>query len=184
MAELAYTDLPDAVLARFDDNTKAQAAIDGALVAARRFCGWHVSPVKTDDVLEVDGPGGRVLSLPTLNLSSVTSVTELGSAVDVTKLDRSRRKGTLTKRSGWWTCRDGAISATITHGFTEAEAADWRAAIIELVDERSRDASLRDSDRMARKRVDDVEYQWFATVISTNDELAAKFAQFRILPSP
>lgn len=183
MAELAYGDLPADILARFADNTKAQAAIDTALVAARRYCGWHVSPVRTGEVLDLDGPGGRVLSLPTLNLVSVASVTELGIAVDVTKLDRSRRKGTLTKQRGWWTRRDGAIGATITHGFTEAEASDWRAAVVKLVDLRSR-ASERDTADLTRKKVDDVEYEWLAELVSNDKELGAMFGQFRILPSP
>lgn len=182
MAELTHADLPAAVLARFADNTAAQNAIDTALVAARRYCGWHVSPVKSE-TLEVDGPGGQVLSLPTLSLNAVASVTELGVVVDVTTLDRSRRKGTLTKQFGHWTGRDGAITVTATHGLTEAEAADWRAAIINLVDEWSK-SSDRDDSRLASKKVDDVEYAWFATVISTTEELAAKLSQFRILPSP
>lgn len=183
MPELAHTNLPAAVLARFENNTAAQAAIDSALVAARRYCGWHVSPVQTGVVMELDGPGGRVLSLPTLSLNAVSLVTELGVAVDVTTLDRSRRKGTLTKQSGCWTGRDGAISATVTHGFTEAEAADWRAAILKVVELWSQTPD-RDTADMKRKKVRDVEVEWFEGVVSTNDELAAKFSQFRILPSP
>lgn len=187
MAELAPSDLPTAVRARFDDDDAAQEAINAALAAARRYCGWHVSPVQTDqEFTDIDGPGGHVLSLPTLNLISVSVVTELGRPVDVSRLDRSRRKGTLTKPFGqWWTCRDGAISATITHGYTEDEAADWRSAIITVVDERSKAAaSKRDDPRLSSKKVDDVEYAWFATIISTDDELSAKFSQFRILSSP
>ena len=183
MAELAYGDLPAAVLARFANNDAAQAAVDAALVAVRRFCGWHVSPVIEDDELVVDGPGGRVLSLPTMSLLSVASVVELGVAVDVTKLDRSQRKGTLTKPWGCWTGRDGAITATVDHGFTEAEAADWRAAVLAIVDEWSQ-VSTRSSGDMKRKKVDDVEYEWFETLMSTNDALAVKFSQFRILPAP
>lgn len=182
MAELTYADLPAAVLARFADNAAAQAAIDTALVAARRFCGWHVSPSKAETVV-VDGPGGRVLSLPTLNLTAVASVTELGAAVDVSTLDRSRAKGTLTKQYGYWSGRDGSISATITHGFTEAEAADWRSAILKLVDTWS-ESPDRDSADLKRKKVDDVELEWFEGAISTSEELSSKFSQFRILPSP
>lgn len=185
MAELAPDDLPAAVRARFEDDAAAQAAIDSALAAARRYCGWHVSPVRTNEVLaEIDGPGGRVLSLPTLNLISVASITELGAALDVTKLDRSRRKGTLTKHFGWWTCRDGAITATITHGLTEAEAADWRAAIVAVVDERSDPNALREDGDMKVKKVDDVQYEWFSTLVSVDQELAGKLSQFRILPAP
>lgn len=183
MAELTHTDLPAAVLARFADSTAAQAAINTALVAARRYCGWHVSPVRVDDEIDVDGPGGRVLSLPTLNLISVDSVTELGAAVDVSTLDRSRRKGTLTRRYSYWTCRDGAITATVTHGFTEEEAADWRRAVVDTVDSWSQ-ASVRDDGEMKRKKVDNVEYEWFEAMLSMDAELSARFAQFRILPSP
>lgn len=186
MPELAPADLPAAVLARFsaaDDYAEARAAIDTALVAARRYTGWHVSPVRTNDELDVDGPGGRVLSLPTLNLTGVASVTELGVAVDVSSLDRSRRKGTLTKRSGCWTGRDGAITAVVTHGFTEAEALDWRRAVLAVVDTWSQ-VSTRDSGDMKRKKVNNVEYEWFEALVSTTSELEAAFSQFRILPSP
>ena len=144
MAELAHTDLPAAVLARFADDAAAQEAIDTVLVAARRYCGQHVSPVVTETISDIDGPGGSVLSLPTLNLISVSAVTELGVALDVVKLDRSRRKGTLTKQFGCWTSRDGAISVTCTHGLTETEALDWRAAIVAVVDARSQ-PTTRDS---------------------------------------
>ncbi len=181
MPELDSTDLPAAVLARFADDNAAQDAIDAALAAARRHCGWHVSPSKSETIA-VDGPGGRVLSLPTLNLTGVTSVTELGVAVDVSKLDRSQRKGTLTKQYGCWTGRDGAISANITHGYTEAEAIDWRVAILAFVDARSQVVERTGDEK--RRKVDDVETEWFDAAISTDAELQARFSQFRILPSP
>jgi len=183
VAELAPADLPAAVRARFADDTAAQAAINEVLAAARRYCGWHVSPVQVDQVFELDGPGGHVLSLPTLSLNAVASVTELGVAVDVTMLDRSRRKGTLTKQFGRWTGRDGAITATVTHGYTEAEASDWRRGVIAVVDARSQ-PMLRDDSGLKRKHVDDVEYEWFEALMSVDAEMSARFAQFRILPSP
>lgn len=182
MPELAPDDLPASVRALFADDDEAQDAIDAVLASARRYCGWHVSPVKTDDVIDMDGPGGRVLSLPTLNLLSVSAVTELGIALDVTMLDKSRRKGTLTKPYGCWTGRDGAIVATVTHGLTEAEAKDWRRAVVQLVGRRAQ--SSRDSGDLKRKKVDDVEYEWFEAVVSVDSELSAVFVPFRILPSP
>ena len=186
MAELAPADLPDAVLARFDpadDNAAAQRAIDTALLAARRYCGWHVSPVRSETIT-LDGPSGRVLSLPSLNVTAVSALSECGIAADVTKLDVSRRKGTVEKYPyGYWTGRNGAISVTMTHGFTEAEALDWRAAIVALVGSWS-ETSMRDGSDMKRKKVDDVEYEWFETAVSTDAELSERFSQFRILPSP
>lgn len=183
MAELAHSDLPAATLALFANTTAAQAAIDTALAAARRYCGWHVSPVRTNAEVTVDGPGGRVLSLPTLNLVSVSEVDDDGVTVDSADL-RVSRIGVVSKRSGGcWSAEFGAITATITHGFTETEASDWRAAIVSIVDARAR-ATTRDSGDLKRKRVDDVEYEWFESLVSSNSELAAKLAQFRILPRP
>lgn len=138
MADLTVDDLPESVLAAFGDDDVAQLALDAALAEARRYCGWPVSPVIEDDEITVDGPGGRVLRLPTMNLLEVTELIENGVALDVTKLDVSRRKGTVEKYPyGWWTGRNGAITVTMTHGFTEAEAADWRAAILSIVEHNS-----------------------------------------------
>lgn len=190
MAELGPDDLPAAVRARFADDDAAQQAIDETLAAARRYCGWHVSPVQVDQVFELDGPGGHVLSLPTLSLNAVASVTELGVAVDVTTLDRSRRKGTLTKPFGRWTSRDGAITAKVTHGYTEAEAADWRKAVIDLVDKWSESAvSKRETSDLLVKKVDDVEYQWAQSIprfIADEAEalMESLFSRYRILPTP
>lgn len=183
MAELAPSDLPADVLARFEDDAAAQVAIDTALVAARRYCGWPVSPVVTDDEVTVDGSGCQVQSLPTLNLVSVSEIDEDGTVHAAADL-RVSRLGLVRKRSGArWTSAYGAVTVTMTHGFTEAEAADWRRAVINLVDDWS-ESSSRDGSDMKRKKVDDVEYEWFETALSTNDELAEKFSQFRILPSP
>lgn len=194
MAELAPGDLPAVVRDRFADDATAQAWIDAALDEARRYCGWHVSPLATNVTLELDGPGGRVLSLPTRNLVSVTSVTELGDAVDVATLDWSRRKGTLTKQhfARHWTDRDGAITAVVTHGFTEAEAAGWRKAVLELVDRMSSavGAVNGNSGPMIEKTVDDVTHKWQTTVgdpanlalfSMLNYEL---LNPYRILPGP
>lgn len=169
-----------------------QAMLDAALAAARRYCGWIVTPVATDAELTIDGPGGRVLSLPTLNLIAVTTVTEEGVALDVTKLDVSRRKGTVQKQhfyhGGCWSHRDGSIAVKITHGFTETEAADWRRAVLRLVDlmslEPVRVGGERDSPEMKRKRIDDVDYEWYDKLISTNEQLSMLFSQYRILPAP
>jgi hypothetical protein len=181
MAELGPGDLPASTRALFADDAAAQAAIDAALAAARRWCGWYVSPVQTGVAMDVDGPGGTVLSLPTLNLISLTALTENGKTVDVTQLRVSRRKGVVSKKSGWWTSHFGGIEAIVTHGFTEAEAADWRQAVVQMVAMWAR-TSIRESADMKRKRVDDVDYEWYEGLISTDQQLASKFSAFRILP--
>lgn len=171
MAEIGIDDLPDSVRAKFVDVDAAQAAVDAVLAAARRHCGWHVSPVKTGDVLTLDGPGVQLLDLPTLKLNAVTSMVEDGTTLDVAKLNWSEN-GSIRKRSGGcWTHWYRAVVATITHGFTEAEAADWRKAIIEMVgdvaDQMTDSAGEETSGPLKRKKVNNVEYEWSESEIST-----------------
>lgn len=187
MPELTAADLSGYTKGRLADNADTQGLLDAALRAARRYCGWTVCPVFTvvDDV--VDGPGGRVLSLPTLNLITVTDIVENGVSVDVSRLDVSRRKGTIEKHPyGWWTSRAGGIIISYSHGFTEAEAADWRRAVLRLANLMDLDDSdtQRTTPDLVRKRIDDVEYQWAEGIISSDERLSALFASYRILPSP
>lgn len=182
MAELTPDDLPTSVRGLFATDDEAQAAIDAVLAAARRYCGWHVSPVATDDEVVVDGPGGRSLSLPTLNLIQVSAIDEDGTEVDLSYV-RASRLGIVRKRFGsHWVSEYGAVTVKMTHGYTETEAADWRRAVVKLVGQREQ--SSRDSGDLKRKKVDDVEYEWFEGVVSVDSELSALFAPFRILPAP
>ena len=164
MAEIGPEDLPAAALERFGDNDVAQAAIDAVLAAARAHCGWHVSPEREGDVLTLDGPGGRVLDLPTRKLTTLGEIVENGVERDVSTLAWSQN-GSVRKRSGGcWSGVYRSIEATITHGYTEVEAADWRAAIVAMVVEVSYsavDTSSGDtSGALKRKKIDDVEYEW------------------------
>ncbi|WP_207769124.1 hypothetical protein [Mycobacteroides abscessus] len=187
MAELTPDDLNRYTKGRLPGGTDedTQDLLDAALAAARRYCGWSVSPVQTGVRITVDGPGGRVLSLPTLHLIAVTAISENGVPWDTTKIDVSQEAGTLEKfPHGVWTSRKGGISVTMTHGHTEAEAADWRRAVLRLADLMDRDDKNRDSGDLVRKRVDDVEYQWALGIISTDARLEALFSQYRILLAP
>lgn len=167
MAEIAITDLSAATLARFGSDEAAQAALDAVLVAARRYCGWHVSPARTADELTLDGPSGQILDLPTRKLNALTSVSESGATLDVSTLDWSEdgpHGAPVRKQSGArWSCRYRSIVATVDHGFSEAEAADWRKAIIDMVNtvSYSYTSASTSEDALKRKRVDDVEYEWF-----------------------
>ncbi|MCT7366501.1 hypothetical protein A7G45_26955 [Mycolicibacterium llatzerense] len=187
MSELVAADLSAYTNGRLPDNDDTQDLLDAALSAARRWCGWWVTPVQTGVTVEVDGPGGRVLSLPTLNLIALTAVSECGVALDVTKLDKSKRKGTVEKYPyGCWSSRAGAISVTMTHGFTEDEAADWRRAVLRLADMMDREERFtqRSGGDMIEKRIDDVTYKWAVGIISADERLRALFSNYRILPSP
>lgn len=185
MGELTAADVSTFTGGRLPNDSNTQALLDSALAAARRYCGWTVSPVATV-TLTIDGPGGRVLSLPTLRLNSLSAVTEIGVALDVSKLDVSKTKGTVEKFPyGYWTSRAGAITVTMTHGYTESEAADWRRAILRLVDLMDRDEKTeRDTPDLIMKRIDDVQYQWAQGIIETDDKLCSMLSPFRILLSP
>lgn len=124
-----------------DDATAMLLAI--AVAAARRYCGWHVTPVRTEDALTVDGPGSAMLVLPTLRMTALTSVTEDGAPVDLSTLVWSAR-GLVRKKSGTgWSDKFGSIEVKMSHGF--AEAPDWQAAVLSMVDRISEDFSLSSS---------------------------------------
>lgn len=125
-------------LGRDDDETQRQ--LDSALAAARRYCGWHVTPPQTGEVT-MDGPGHRVLVLPTLQLSTLVSVEENGAELDLGDLTWSRR-GLVAKRSGaYWSSQFGAIAVTMTHGF--ATAPDFESAVLSAVERMSGEPTLR-----------------------------------------
>lgn len=102
---------------------------DVARAAARRFCGWHVTGVIEDDEVTIDGPGSPLLVLPTLRLIELTGVVEDGTALNVADLHVSAR-GLVRKKSGaWWSGLYGSIVVTMTHGFSDEDAADFNSAV-------------------------------------------------------
>lgn len=129
-------------------DAEIQRMLDAALVVGRRYTGWHVSPAQ-DQTVTLDGPDSRILWLPTLKLNTLTSVVEDGVTLDVTPVTGNvvvsagdgpglPRRVALRKRGrSYWSCEYGAVVAVINHGFTEAEAADWRQAILSMVDQMS-----------------------------------------------
>lgn len=117
-------------LSRDDDETQRQ--LDAALAAARTHCGWHVTPVVTDATVALDGPGDRVLVLPTLAVTELSGVTEDGVALDLADLSWSAR-GLVAKRSGArWTAAFGGVSVTVSHGFDAVP--DWESVVLSAID--------------------------------------------------
>lgn len=141
-----------------------------ALGAARRHCGWHVSPVIVDDAVTIDGPGSRILNLPTRKLVEMTSITEGTVLVPLDKVRwsaggppsaLSRPVSVRKNSSGWWSHLYQDIVVVMTHGYTEEEAADWRYAVLSMVDEMSTlQTSGRGEPDLLSKKVDDVTYRW------------------------
>lgn len=164
MAELTSADVEAFTRGRLSaSDPVVEDILAAALVRARRYVGWAVSPVIEDDQVALDGPGDRRLFLPTTKIVEITSVAENGTVVDptsyVVSADIPRM---LYRKNGRWTHEYAGIDVTYTHGFTEDEAADWRRAILLMVDRMSREqqSGARSDDDLVRKKVDDVEYQW------------------------
>lgn len=115
------------------DDAETARLLAAALGAARRYCGWHVTPLKTADPITMDGPGSRLLVLPTLRLTAITELSEDGVVLDVDVDIEWSARGLVRKTSrGWWCEKFGGITAKITHGYDDAP--DWQAAVLSLVD--------------------------------------------------
>ena len=101
-----------------------------ALAAVQAYCGWHIAP-STDDELTLDGPGSSTLVLPSLHVTAISSVTELGTVVDPTGYAWSatgvvRRTGEggdglwgYTWTHARWTGALRGLVVAFTHGYDE-----------------------------------------------------------------
>jgi len=105
--------------------------LDKALIAGRR----RRDPVREEDELTIDRPGGRLLRLPTFRLIELVEVTENGVAIDVADLYVSPL-GMVTKKSGgYWANNLGAITVKMTHGYDSAP--DFDGAVLSSIDRAS-----------------------------------------------
>lgn len=102
----------------------------GATNAIRRYCGWHVSPVITEDII-VDGSGRSVQRLPTLALRNLKALSEDGTTLDPSSVDWST-SGYLERVGGRFTRRLRGIRATIEHGF--ADASELQALVVTIAE--------------------------------------------------
>lgn len=104
---------------------RAADALAAVSRSIRNRAGWHITPLVTGHVLELDGPGGGVLSLPSMKIKTITSITDDGTVLDPTPgadLRVSKDTGLVKKRSGGhWSGEYGAIAVTMDHGHETAE---------------------------------------------------------------
>ena len=117
------------------DEEAAQVWLTRGLAVVRRWCGWPVTPAVEDDEVTLDGPGSRLLVLPTVHVTELSAVVEDGVELDVDALLWSAR-GLVRKASGaLWSADYRAIVVTMTHGY--AAAPDFDAAVLSLIDRMS-----------------------------------------------
>lgn len=113
------------------DERDTQTRLDVALAAARHYCGWHVLPVQ-QHTLTLDGPGGKLLTLPTLRMRSIEGIAELGEGIELGDITWSAN-GRVAKRDATpWTDEFRGIEVTFTHGFDSA--LDFENVILAAVD--------------------------------------------------
>lgn len=93
-------------------------ALNGATLAVRRYCGWHITP-DTSETVTLDGPGGQELELPSRHVTAVANITARGVPVDPSTYTWSPL-GQVRLSCGWWPCDYQTISLDLTHGFDEA----------------------------------------------------------------
>lgn len=191
MAELSVDDVIAFTGGRLEDNDETQAMLDAALMRARRYCGWHVTPVREDDVIVMDGPGGIELFPPTRNIVELTEVVndglplELGGsgsgAVAAEVVVPSSAPWKIVRTTGTWSTQYGGIELTMSHGFTEAEAADWRYAVLSMVEQMGSSAGRPDSD-LVEKTVDMVTYRWGQSAETALYAVAPTFNDYELRP--
>lgn len=171
MAELSVVDVEDFTSGRLSsDDPEVERMLDAALVTARRYCGWAVTPVIANDAVTLDGPGSRILMLPTRKLVTLTSISENGTPLSLASVSAtpggtpgvtSRPAAVRKQSNAWWGSRYQSIDVVMTHGYLEAEAADWRYAVLSMVDEMGQmQMSGSSSPDIVSKKVDDVTYRW------------------------
>jgi hypothetical protein len=115
------------------DDLRVQDALAAVSRSIRRRAGWHITPVVTGHAMALDGPGGTVLSLPTLKLVALTSITDDETVLTpATDLRISPSTGLVKKRDGCnWTSHYGAIAVVMDHG--EEDAPDLANLALKLV---------------------------------------------------
>ena len=149
------------------NNYETARVLAAALAKVRAYCRWHVTPVVTNDQVTLDGPGdwggwgvgagytyggtyygsgsalqrirvgGQVLYLPTKKLQTISSIVEDGSPLDMTNISWTERGEVIKLDHTRWSVNFNAIQVTFTHGYTEAQAADWRRIVLAVADRMS-----------------------------------------------
>jgi hypothetical protein len=109
--------LSDAVNGTVDKaDPRVTPLLAGASAAVRRWCGWHIWPVIEDEMI-LDGPGGLVLTLPTLRLVGILEAEECDEPVDPADIEWSTGGQLRFGRGRRWTNRWRGIRLTVEHGF-------------------------------------------------------------------
>ena len=92
----------------------ATRALNAAEAAVRRYCGWHIAPVITQELV-LDSPGVRTVFLPSLKVLNITEFSVCGVTQNVDALEWSENGFVRSPRV--FPDRLRGISVTFEHGF-------------------------------------------------------------------
>ena len=88
----------------------------------RGYCGWHISPEMTETVVLDAPPGGKLLLLPSLYVTEISSL-----KVDGRPLSGPFEFSPSGMVRGNFGCKLGSIEVTFTHGYEDAPRAVYAA---------------------------------------------------------
>lgn len=94
--------------------------------ASRRFreaVGWDISRTE-EDVVELNGDGGRILLLPVKYVQAIDAVAVDGVELAPTAWRLDKRNGILERVGGCWPRGLARVHVTYTHGFDATELDD------------------------------------------------------------
>lgn len=106
--------------------------LDAAERQIRNYCGWHIAPVVTQDLV-LNGSGSQSIFVPSLKIVRVISCVADGHSLDPESLEWAE-EGFLRRSCGTWPDKLRSVRLTIEHGFEDAPDV---AALIREVAERS-----------------------------------------------
>lgn len=167
------------------DDTEVQRLLDAALDRVRRFCGWHVSPVR-EDTAALHGGGWGYVVLPTLKIVSIESATSDGETVDPDDTEQyTGESGVLYRKDGRW-C--GRVEVGYHHGYTADEAAAFWGEVLALIDRTLASIGTGASGPLTSLEVDDVTLKWSGVTdrilggMAKNPLDESVLYQYRIIP--
>lgn len=105
--------------------------VDFVTAQVRGYCGWHISPSVTQTVT-LDSDGGKLLTLPSLHVTAVTSITIGGTAVDMATVKWSANGLVQIADCSYFAYGYRNVVVTFTHGWPETPM-DLRAAMTNIV---------------------------------------------------
>lgn len=113
---LTAADLVDLPGAPFSD-----VVVSMVCEAVRVECGWHIAPERTETVT-LDSPGGRVLMLPTLHLTSVAAVRNMLPDTPTDLIGWRKSRAGMLSAGCRWPCGFESVEVTMTHGYANCPA--------------------------------------------------------------